>query len=160
MEYGVAAAPAPSGKDGRFWRGHWEGAKGAHQSLRRVHPRERQVAEKTGRARTGGGVAAGRGPAAAVSAPAAGEVAYRDERAASTRSEVRTAGVCGWAKNVACKFQQEGMGAMRLFTLQAPNVTCTERMIPQEPWASFAFFRLSRGQVFREQGNTRTRHHR
>ena len=43
-------------------------------------------------------------------------------------------------------------------TLQEPNGRCTK--LPLEPWAVFIFFRRPRGQVPREQENTRTRHHR
>ena len=54
-----------------------------------------------GRARTGGGGAAG-DPAAGVTAPAAGEVACRDERGRTRRSELRAyvggRNICGRAE--------------------------------------------------------------
>ena len=96
-----------------------------------------------------------------------------------TRSEVRTAGVCGRAKKNGCteNLREEawnGWSSMKctcsgrqsfnssMEVLRYRHRTDVAQMLPREHWAGFFFFlfRLSRVQDSREQGNTRMLQHR
>ena len=65
----------------------------------------------------------------------------------------------GWSSmKCTCSGRQAFNSSMEV--LRYMHRTDVAQMLPREQWAGFVFFRLSRGQVCSEQGNTRTRQHR